>query len=311
MNVKHRWMAILLTVLMLLLCGCGTNTGNDVSEQPPSETGANLPDELPDTEALTDTEQTGIPQQYAAVVYVTINPELALYLNADGRVIAAECLNEDATEVFSEISLDDLSVEEAMNTVVETAVDKGFLTEGKTVHIEVEQEEGETVSAEELTEKIEQAVITQLEEEEVAAEVALSIDGEEYVSSVEIPSPEPQKELCEACGGTGICPECGGGTLACKRCGGSLWESCGICNGSGKISCHGCHGSGKETSQDGTVYEDPCHHCGGSGTMTCDLCGGAGGKSCSICNGTGHMGADCIVCHGDKTCTACGGTGEK
>ena len=303
MRKKYRWMVAMITVLMLLLCACGTDNGNENSEQP-SEAETNQTEEMPETETTADAEQTNIPENYAAVVYVTINPELALYLDEEGKVLAAECLNDDAAEMLSEISLDNLTVEEAMKTVINTAVDQGFLTEDKTVHVDVKESEGATVSSEELLKTVEVAVTEQLAEKEVEADIALAIDGEEYI-------PEPEAEPCEVCGGTGVCPECGGGTYACKRCDGTLWEKCGVCNGSGTISCHGCHGSGKSTSQDGTVYDEACPHCGGKGTMTCDLCGGSGGKNCSICNGTGHMGSDCIVCHGDKNCTACGGTGKK
>ena len=119
-------------------------------------------------------------------------------------------------------------------------------------------------------------------------------------------APQPAKEPCSACGGTGICPECGGGTLPCKMCGGSLWENCGVCGGSGHQTCHGCHGSGKDATSGET-----CRHCGGSGGYNCEVCGGSGGKSCSICNGKGVVSDDCILCHGGKACTACGGTGTK
>lgn len=117
---------------------------------------------------------------------------------------------------------------------------------------------------------------------------------------------QPAKEPCLACGGSGICPECGGGTLPCKRCGGSLWESCGVCGGSGRQTCQGCHGSGKDATSGET-----CKYCGGAGVYTCEVCGGSGGKPCSICNGKGVVSDDCILCHGGKLCTACGGTGVK
>lgn len=315
MKVKHSQLILVVAAVFMLLSGaCGKNAENELGEQSSSEVETSQVDDK-ETESSVSMEQTEIPDKYAAVVYVTINPELALYLDEDSKVIAAEYLNDDAAEAFSEISLDNLSVEEAMKVVIETAVDKGFLTEGKTVQIDVEEAEGEAISAEELIEKVENAIAEQLMEEEVESDMLLSIDGEAYISSAETPSSETTEtmtsETCEACGGTGVCPECGGGTFACKRCGGSLWESCSVCNGSGTITCHGCHGSGKETSHDGTVYEEACHHCGGSGIATCDNCGGTKGKSCSICNGTGHMGSDCIVCHGDKKCTVCGGTGKK
>lgn len=117
---------------------------------------------------------------------------------------------------------------------------------------------------------------------------------------------QPAKEPCPACGGSGICPECGGGTLPCKMCGGSLWESCGVCGGSGRQTCPGCHGSGTDSTSGSA-----CRHCGGAGAYTCEVCGGSGGKSCSICNGKGVVSDDCILCHGGKACTACGGTGTK
>lgn len=61
---------------------------------------------------------------------------LALYLDNEGKIIKTECLNEDAKEIFADIKLKDLSVEDAMGAVIETAVQSGYLTEGKTVSVD-------------------------------------------------------------------------------------------------------------------------------------------------------------------------------
>ena len=302
-----------LLLAMALLCGCGKkNTGAE--------------------ESARNEQSRDSPTEYASVLYITINPELALYLDKDNKVIAAEYLNDDAKEIFSDIQLKDLSVETAMEMVIETAVNRDFLTEGKTVQVNVEQADNEQISTAALIEKVQTVIVKQLEEKKVDADVTLSIEGESYTAESEKESTqdaavqqttpvtetptEPPKEKCEACGGTGICPECGGGTYACKRCGGATVLVCSFCDGSGNMPC-GCGGKLITTNGDGEpIPEDgwrPCDKCGGDGWQTCEHCGG-GGKTNCFCKGTaheGHIGEDCILCHGGKNCTACNGTGEK
>ena len=279
--------------------------------------------------------KTDAKTDYAMVVQITINPKVALYLAKDGSVVDVEYLNEDAKNAFSNLEITGTKFEEVVSMIVDTSAKEGYLKEGKTISVDFVETAGEETAIEELTANVQIAVQDALTERQLSAILEIEVEGKVQESVAlepekadkqdesgqqsanqntankedtgnSVAAPQPAKEPCPACGGSGICPECGGGTLPCKRCGGSLWESCGVCGGGGRQTCQGCHGSGKDATSG-----DTCRHCGGAGAYTCEVCGGSGGKSCSICNGKGVVSDDCILCHGGKACTACGGTGTK
>lgn len=333
--------ALLTGISLLLLSGCG----NKAQEAEGSQVQTDI--------AVTATEQTAAAEEqaettdpetldYAYRLHITINPEFKLYLDKQSRVVAVACLNQDAEDLFSETDLTGMNLEKAMPVIIQQAVAKEYLADGKNITIDLEKST-ESGQADTVEQVISAAVTAELKEQGVDAVLELqdagmpvAIEGADTGAGDIVPDktdntdkagnvtesgannavPEndtgngsatnvSQKTKCSACDGTGICQECKGGTAPCKRCGGSLWETCGTCGGSGRQTCPGCGGSGVDATS-GTS----CRHCGGSGGNTCQQCGGSGGKSCSICHGKGVISDDCILCHGDKKCTVCGGSGE-
>ena len=329
--------ALLTGISLLLLSGCG----NKAQEAEGSQVQTDI--------AVTATEQTAAAEEqaettdpetldYAYRLHIMINPEFRLYLDKQSKVVAVTCLNQDAEDLFSETDLTGMDLEKAMPVIIQQAVAKEYLADGKNITIDLEKstESGQADTVEQViaaavtAELKEQGVDAVLELQDAGIPVAIegAVDivpdktdntdkaGNVTESGANNAVPEndagngsatnvSQKTKCSACDGTGICQECKGGTAPCKRCGGSLWETCGTCGGSGRQTCPGCGGSGVDATS-GTS----CRHCGGSGGNTCQQCGGSGGKSCSICHGKGVISDDCILCHGDKKCTVCGGSGE-
>ena len=329
--------ALLTGISLLLLSGCG----NKAQEAEGSQVQTDI--------AVTATEQTAAAEEqaetvdpetldYAYRLHITINPEFKLYLDEQSKVVAVACLNQDAEDLFSEMFLTGMDVEKAMPVIIQQAVAKEYLADGKniTINLEKSTESGQADTVEQViaaavtAELKEQGVDAVLELQDAGIPVAIEGAGDivpdktdntdkagnvtESGANNAVPENDAgngsatnvsQKTKCSACDGTGICQECKGGTAPCKRCGGSLWETCGTCGGSGRQTCPGCGGSGVDATS-GTS----CRHCGGSGGNTCQQCGGSGGKSCSICHGKGVISDDCILCHGDKKCTVCGGSGE-
>ena len=220
--------------------------------------------------------RVGIPDDlvYAAVIHVEINPEFNLYLDAEGCIVYVEYLNEDAADLFETVDLTGQKLADGMDTIVDAAEEKGYLTGQNEVTTDVVWVQEATDSGK--LEKVLQTI-----------------------------SDSSEKKTCSACGGSRICAECGGGTLPCKRCHGSFVETCSNCDTSGMQTCPGCKGSGVDAT-DGSA----CRHCGGAGKIVCELCGGSHGKPCSICHGKGVITDDCILCHGAKKCTVCGGSGK-
>ena len=263
-----------------------TSCGKEVSDQTIAATEQSS-EERRDAEAVMGTEtveafstekagRVGIPDDlvYAAVIHVKINPEFNLYLDAEGCIVYVEYLNEDAADLFETVDLTGQKLADGMETIVDAAEEKGYLTGQNEVTTDVVWVQEATDSGK--LEKVLQTI-----------------------------SDSSGKKTCSACGGTGICAECGGGTLPCKRCHGSLVETCSNCDTSGMQTCPGCKGSGVDAT-DGSA----CRHCGGAGKIVCELCGGSHGKPCSICHGKGVITDDCILCHGAKKCTVCGGSGK-
>lgn len=271
-----------LAVMLLTVTSCG----KEVSDQTIAATEQSS-EERRDAEAVMRTETTeafstekagrvGIPDDlvYAAVIHVEINPEFNLYLDAEGCIVYVEYLNEDAADLFEIVDLTGQKLADGMETIVDAAEEKGYLTGQNEVMTDVVWVQEATDSGK--LEKVLQTI-----------------------------SDSSGKKTCSACGGTGICAECGGGTLPCKRCHGSLVETCSNCDTSGMQTCPGCKGSGVDAT-DGSA----CRHCGGAGKIVCELCGGSHGKPCLICHGKGVITDDCILCHGAKKCTVCGGSGK-
>lgn len=271
-----------LAVMLFIVTSCG----KEVSDQTIAATEQSS-EERRDAEAVMGTETVetfstekaggvGMPDDlvYAAVIHVEINPEFNLYLDAEGCIVYVEYLNEDAADLFETVDLTGQKLADGMDTIVDAAEEKGYLTGQNEVTTDVVWVQEATDSGK--LEKVLQTI-----------------------------SDSSGKKTCSACGGSGICAECGGGTLPCKRCHGSLVETCSNCDTSGMQTCPGCKGSGVDAT-DGSA----CRHCGGAGKIVCELCGGSHGKPCSICHGKGVITDDCILCHGAKKCTVCGGSGK-
>lgn len=270
-------------------------------------------DKKVEKEETTKKEET---VKYTSSVHITINPELRLYLDKDQQVVDVVFLNDDAKEAFSDIDFSEISLEEAMSSVIIASADAGYLTEGKDINIEVEHTEKSVKEneAKKILQTAEKAVQKTAEEKKLDVNLQTSVvavkeipSAEEAIKEAEKKTKqEPAKDPCEACDGTGVCPECSGGTLPCKRCGGTLVEACANCDSSGQQVCQGCKGSGTDATSGAA-----CGYCGGSGRYRCEVCGGVHNKNCTICNGKGVVSDDCILCHGGKKCTVCGGTGTK
>ena len=97
-----------------------------------------------------DTDQSGPsaeepfvkPENYAAVLVISINPQFQLYLDENNGVLAVEPINEDAKSFSDSIAFEGQSVEAVMGTIVEKANENGFINENATVDIAI-GEQGE------------------------------------------------------------------------------------------------------------------------------------------------------------------------
>ena len=324
-----RILAILTGVSLVLMTGCGNKAQEAAGVETQTEIKVEAVTEQATVESIQTETTASETLDYAYCLHITINPEFKLYLDEQSKILAVDCINQDAENLLSGTDLKGKDLEEAMPVIIQRAVEQDYLTDGKNITIDVEKSQDpeqadyvEQVIATVVTEALKKQnvnAVLQLQDAGTPMETPVAWDKNGNVTESGETSNVPengnteneetisvsQKTKCTACGGTGICQECQGGTAPCKRCGGTLWETCGTCGGSGRQTCPGCGGSGVDAT-DGSA----CRHCGGSGGNTCQQCGGSGGKPCSICQGKGVISDDCILCHGDKRCTVCGGSGE-
>ncbi|MBR5967994.1 MAG: hypothetical protein IK001_05290 [Lachnospiraceae bacterium] len=304
-------------------------TSGDTLSPTPAPTG-------PPLKASGEVNMQAVLKKSAAVVYLTINPELAIYVDANNIVISADCLNDDAKEAYSDISFSGKSLDECTRQVIEAAIEHEYLTEDKEVKVDIAVLD-ESTDCGAILEKTRETVNETTAEHNmtvnvVAAEVEQhgKILCDECLGSgkcIYCDTCPP----CEMCHGTGtklcdwceeglmICPACGGNTETeqfitatvttevefCKACGHMVSETdvtCPACKGTGKNPCHMCGGVGRTF----------CTECGGKGGgisdktkewVNCGRCGGTGLKHCNECDGTGYEPGTCpIYCNhpGDR-----------
>lgn len=277
-------MCLLLTTL---LCACGKETTVTETETLPSTEQLQL-----ETETTEQQETVGedlIPEEYALAVIVTINPQVKLYLDAESKIVGVEYLNEDAKTAFAGIDFSGITVEEGMEKIIDAAVEKEFLTDGKEVSIDVAEVVDEscayTAVCDEMEAVTSQAVSENNVEAEVSAQVSAQVESTESTEEVVVENP------CSNCGGTGKCDECLGDgyrgvgyQVSCPRCHGSFTETCIYCDASGNSNKH-------------------------AGTCDFPNCMGAHVYACTTCNG-GSTPVTCASCNGSGKCKVCGGTGS-
>ena len=256
---------------VLLLVGCGAKKSDDTQSSAKTKTAEK-------TEAtISDVEQRIADGEYAALIHVKINPELNVYLAEDGSVLAIECLNDDAKKAYGQLTFEGKTLDETMKTLVTVAADEGYLTEDKTVALNVVKCDAK-LPVTDMTSQIQTSVQEAMTAKEITAEVSLEV-AEEILEEQQV-TLEPPKAVCTNCGGSGDCPDCDGGRMMCPACGGDGIEECGNCFGTGLDHGH------------------TCTFCGGGRTHTCTHCGGAGtAKDCPVCGGS----FKCVVCGGSGT----------
>lgn len=140
-----RLFSLVLALLMLALCACGApaaggssgGTGNSGSSNYMPGMPGNAPgNPRPGQSGGNAPAYTG--PSYAAMLRVTINPEFAIYLDAEQKIIRTEAANEDAKTLFADLDVTGQSYADGMTAVLNTAYDQGYLKDGGKVSIEFE-----------------------------------------------------------------------------------------------------------------------------------------------------------------------------
>ena len=288
------------------------------AKKDPAPTEGETVTELPDNDGDGTPD---MPEKTAAVIYISINPEIALFIDENDRVLAVEFLNEDAKAAYGDLKLGGIPYQESTGLIIETAIEKNYLKADGEVTVEVSALSEAVESA-----KISESVEAKVQEVATKQELAVTVNAGDVK--------EPGRILCWDCLGSGkciYCESCG----PCEVCGGKGAMICEFCT-EGYNECSICHGV-TATEQFITVkvvedveYCGVCMHkrsetdvlcptCKGSGRMPCHMCKGAGDLLCTACHGAATEpcpkgGVDCQApgCDGKvHRCLTCGGDGRK
>lgn len=137
-------LAVLFMTMSFLMTGCGEKTaGVDgaLQESTASESASEnsfVALESADKESSYGESTEGEPAgDVAAVVRITINPDLELLLDKEAKILAVNYLNQDAEDAFSELELQGTELKDAVSLVVDAAIEKEYLKAGKEIAVEI------------------------------------------------------------------------------------------------------------------------------------------------------------------------------
>lgn len=139
-----RFLSFLLTVILLLTLAACTQ------QAPAGGTTAGF--------TAGETSEFVKPEGYASVLLVTINPQFRLYLDAAGKVLAVEAVNEDAKALQESVSCENDTYETAVEKLVTKASEKGYIKADAVIQVEVAENKSTEVNTTDILSKATAAV---------------------------------------------------------------------------------------------------------------------------------------------------------
>lgn len=101
-------------------------------------------------------------QQVDAIIMLDVNPSLSLSVDSEERIVSADALNEEAKEVLGSMELEGTSLEVAVNAIIGSMLQKGYLGDlQNSILVSVENEDA--VRGEQLQKKVSDAVASALQ----------------------------------------------------------------------------------------------------------------------------------------------------
>lgn len=85
----------------------------------------------------TETTNIKTPEDYSVVLLASINPQVKLYLDKDGIVLALEAVNDDAKEIIDDIVYDGADYQTVIKLFIYTANTNGFIKDNATIEFEI------------------------------------------------------------------------------------------------------------------------------------------------------------------------------
>lgn len=120
------------------------------------------------------------PENYTSIVLVSINPQFRLYLNASGEVLALEPVNDDAKSIVENITAKSGNLDTVMESILSTAKDGGFVSDGVTVDLVITEIKSNDVDADSILTLAKTSADSSLRNLEVSAEVKTSVSSDAF-----------------------------------------------------------------------------------------------------------------------------------
>lgn len=138
-----------------------------------------------------------LPSTVATSIYVSVNPEVRMDLNENGEVVDISGLNADGRSLVLDLN-EDLSRQDAIESVVLTSANLNYLQDGGHVRIGIDTDSAHFVQ---YSKEIDQS-LTDLQEELTFTYEILDLrnpepieeDDDDQVTPVPAPEPEPEPE---------------------------------------------------------------------------------------------------------------------
>ena len=159
-------LAVLFMTMSFLMTGCGEKAAGVDSALQES------------TASESASEDASKENSYAAVVRITINPDLELFLDKEAKILAVNYLNQDAEDAFSELELQGTELKDAVSLVVDAAIEKEYLKVGKEIAVEIsagEEKVPEAALTEEITDVINKTVQETLDNRQFDALLQITV----------------------------------------------------------------------------------------------------------------------------------------
>ena len=245
-----------------------------------------------------ETDNFTPPADYATVLLVTINPQIRMYLDVQGRVVAVEAVNKDAKKLLKDMALENTHYTEAMERIVAEANAAGYIKSTTVIHVEIDDnKKNPTVDAAEVTRQLQQIVEDTAPDLKVQVKVNLKDrDGKPAQDTAEPPATavtEPAPTQCSHDYREATCFR----PATCKLCGETKGEALGhkwkAATCTAPKTCEVCE------SSDGSPLGHRWKEASCAAPKTCTVCGATEGDA----PGHSWQEASCTV---PKTCTVCG-----
>jgi len=142
-NMKKLYLIILI-LIFIFTSGCNNTSNTNAAAQSATAQGSIAPTDnvvkptLP-PKSTKKAESKVNPYDAVSVVDISINPQVRLFLDADGIVLHYECMNEDAKEAFADLELTGSSFETASVQICEAAVEANLGVEDGKMEITFSQ----------------------------------------------------------------------------------------------------------------------------------------------------------------------------